>query len=221
MGKANRNPQHPMILARKSHRFPPPEVRRTATHVDCNIQNFAAYNPHQLSLRVLHLIMQASQHIAGRAGMIVLHKIPSDSRICHGSLVVALQEKTALVFKHPWFQHKHFWEGSRDFLQSTHGRASLGAGLVIILSLAKAEASTFRNYYSSSNSRSFRPVPPGCNPNGTQFLQGKPPSTPVSFRSPGCRAMPPSTIHGFRCRARPFHAPSPPPPTGRAPDMPC
>jgi hypothetical protein len=56
--------------------------------------------------------------------MIILHKCFDNSNICHELLVVALEEKSALVPKHSRFENEYTGQGSRDFLHCVHGGAA-------------------------------------------------------------------------------------------------
>ncbi len=123
MRKTSWDPQHPFVLARQSHRFPVAKTGRLPAQVNGDIQNLSLGHAHKLSLRMLHLKMQTPQNVAGRAGMIILHKVLNNSRIRHDLLVIALEEKPAPVPEHPWFENKHSMQRRRDFLERIHRRA--------------------------------------------------------------------------------------------------
>ena len=52
-----------------------PNVRRAAPQVDRDVEHLAGDRAHQLSLRVLDLVVQAAQHAAPRARVVVLHEV--------------------------------------------------------------------------------------------------------------------------------------------------
>src|SRR5882762_6950411 len=120
VGEARRNPQHALVLARKAHGFPSPKARRTSAKVYSNIQDLAFGHPHKFSLRLLNLIVQTAQHIAMRAGMIVLYESFLNSRFGHGLLIVALEEKASIVAENARFKNEYSWQRNRNFLYMVH-----------------------------------------------------------------------------------------------------
>ncbi len=96
-----------------------PKLWTTPAHVYGDIQNFSVSNAHEFSLRMLYLIMQSPQNIAGGAGMIILHKPLIDSHIRHGLLVIALKEKPPLVAEYPRFEDEHSGSDVEIFLSTS------------------------------------------------------------------------------------------------------
>src|SRR5580698_818913 len=107
MCKTHWNPQHALVLAGEPHRFPPSKAWRTLAQVYSDIENLSLDDAHQFSLRMVQLIMQSAQDISRRGGMIVLYKRGGNPNISHDSLVVALEEITALISKHPRFEDEY------------------------------------------------------------------------------------------------------------------
>src|SRR5215208_105904 len=51
--------------------------------------------------------MQAAQHVARRARVVVLHKLGIDTGLGHVRPVVALEKEAPLIAEHPRFQQQH------------------------------------------------------------------------------------------------------------------
>src|SRR5207302_8903787 len=98
------------------HRYPAAKAPTTPPHLYCDVQNLSLGNAHKFSLRMLHLIMQAPQNVAGGAGMIILHKVLDNSRVRQDPLVVALEEEATLIPKNPRFQDEHPGQRGRNCL---------------------------------------------------------------------------------------------------------
>src|SRR5579863_4778707 len=101
--------------------------------------------------------------------MIVLHKTFQDTRLRHGLLVVAFEEKSTLVTEHAWFQDEHSRQGRKNLLDRFHiveiavGIAARWSAQTCSLrtpSPAASATGTPRSYCSSSNSQSSPPAPP-------------------------------------------------------------
>ena len=88
------------------------------SNIDCHIENFAGNDPHQFSLRLLNLIVQAAQDALAGLGMIVLHKIKRDSGFGETPFLVTLQEKSPRILKHFWLNQQNIGEGRRDEFQN-------------------------------------------------------------------------------------------------------
>src|SRR5438045_1720167 len=112
MRETHGNPQHALVLSGKPHGLPLAKSFRTPAHVNRHIQNLSDGYPHQLSLGMRHLIVQPSQHVAGGAGMIVLHECFSNSSIRHHLPVVALKEKAALIAEYLRLENENSRQGS-------------------------------------------------------------------------------------------------------------
>src|SRR4030088_3850527 len=95
-----------MFFTGQSDRLPAAKGCRATAQVNSYIKDFALGNPDQFPLRLFHLVVQTAQNVPVRARVIVLYKALNDSAFRHGTLVVALEEKTALVAKHSRLQHK-------------------------------------------------------------------------------------------------------------------
>src|ERR1700734_1352686 len=159
MRKTGRNPEHASVLTRQSHTLTAPEGRGTSTEVDGNVQDLPLYHSNEFSLWMLHLIVQASQNVAGRAGMIILHKIINDSGLRHDPLVIALKEKPALIAEHARLQNESAGKRSRNFRDSTAHGSNRRTRFIRIPSLAAVGAGKRRNYYSSWMCRFSPPDP--------------------------------------------------------------
>ncbi len=68
-----------------------------APQIERHIQNLAGDGAHQFSLRLQNLVMQSAHNILLGVGMIVLNKGIGNSEVRKSSLVVAFQEKSAIV----------------------------------------------------------------------------------------------------------------------------
>ena len=68
--------------------------------VDRDVEHLSFRRPNQLPLRVLDLIVQATQHATPRARMIVLHEVDVDAAVREGAPVPAFKEEPALVTEH-------------------------------------------------------------------------------------------------------------------------
>ena len=96
-----------------------PERRRAFPDVDGNVKNHALHHTYQLALRVLDLIMQAAQHVFGRARVVVLNEIDvAPDNLGKLAAVEALEKEPAFVTEHLGFDHEHVWDGLRYHLHA-------------------------------------------------------------------------------------------------------
>src|SRR5690242_7723235 len=94
------NPRQPAVFARERLAVPLAKGGRTSPQIYENIENLADDNAHKLALRLFDLIMQSAKYTAIGIRMIVLDKSIRNTRLREGFLVIAFQEKTAIVFKY-------------------------------------------------------------------------------------------------------------------------
>src|SRR4051794_1190133 len=71
--------------------------RRAAPHINHYIEHRALNDAAELRLRAGDLVMQAAQRALHRPGVIVLHEALADAKFGKLRLLIALEEKTALV----------------------------------------------------------------------------------------------------------------------------
>src|SRR2546425_426565 len=95
----------------------PAEGRRAAPDVDRDVEDLAGDDPDDLALRLPDLIVQAAQHAAPRARVVVLHEV----RVQAGGLaerlaVVAFQKEAALVAEDFRLEDENLRDLGRDDL---------------------------------------------------------------------------------------------------------
>src|SRR6516164_5153038 len=78
--------------------------------VDGDVEYPTACYTDKFSLGLPYLIMQASQDVAGRLRMVILHKLHIQFDVVpENSRVPCLQEEAALVREHPRLQEQDIW----------------------------------------------------------------------------------------------------------------
>src|SRR5436305_2913787 len=75
----------------------PAKGRRAAPHINHDIKHRALNDAAELRLRAGDLVMQATQRGLHRLGMIILHEALTDAEFSKLHLLIALEEKAALV----------------------------------------------------------------------------------------------------------------------------
>src|SRR5690554_3692240 len=115
MREAFGHPQLMLVLRAQDGPCPLPERGGGFAQIHGHIKNLTRSDAHQLSLWLLDLIVQTTQHVFGAAAVIVLHKT---DRTADGSLesllVEAFEEEAAFVPKHFGFDQKDFRDGKRS-----------------------------------------------------------------------------------------------------------
>jgi hypothetical protein len=81
MGKAWRDIQLPVVVARQNLAHPAAKGGRAASDIDCHIEHLTLEYVHEFALGVCELIMQATQHTLGRVGIVILHKLARNVRL--------------------------------------------------------------------------------------------------------------------------------------------
>ena len=101
------------------------EGRRAAADIDRHIKHLTGRYANQLSLRLLDLVMQATQHIARRFRVIVLHEVNGKPRrFVKGILVKALEKEATLIAKNFRLDEQHIGDGTgTDLHQRTLSRS--------------------------------------------------------------------------------------------------
>ena len=74
-----------------------PKVGELRAQVDRDVEHFAGDDAHELALRVLDLVVEAAQHAAPRARVVVLHERRVEPGRRERARVPALEEEAALV----------------------------------------------------------------------------------------------------------------------------
>src|SRR5690348_6388525 len=83
-------------------------MRGGAADVDRDVEDFAQRHTHKLALRLLDLIVKASQHMARAAAMIILDEVNVLSRrLMKFLLIEALEEKASLISEYGGFEKQH------------------------------------------------------------------------------------------------------------------
>src|SRR5581483_10588539 len=98
VAETGRDPEQLMVLSRQAQPDPFAEARTRSAQVDDDVEHFAGDDAHELSLRLLDLVVQAAENSARRARMIVLHEVDVDAgRVAESATVVALEEEAARI----------------------------------------------------------------------------------------------------------------------------
>src|SRR6266567_2307509 len=113
MRKSHRNPGQPPVFTGELHGVPAPKGWRLTPQIKKNIEHFPAHYADQLALRLLNLVMQASQDAAFRVRVIVLDESLLNAEIGENSLAITFEEESALVFKDLRFKYER--AGERSF----------------------------------------------------------------------------------------------------------
>ena len=93
--KARRYPQLAPVFRRQFNPHPAPEKGGGTAHIDHHIVNRPLSHPHQLSLRLTDLVVQAAQDIPGGLGMIILNKIARQAcQFFEPACIETLEKKT-------------------------------------------------------------------------------------------------------------------------------
>jgi len=100
MRKPGRHPELAMIFLRQFGAHPLPERGGTLANVDSHVEYGAPSDPHQFALRKWRqLVVQAAQHAAPAAAVVVLDKLRFSDGLRPGLRVIALHEKSTLIPK--------------------------------------------------------------------------------------------------------------------------
>jgi hypothetical protein len=101
MGEPLGYPQLFFVLSRNEFPYPLAAGRRSLTNVYGNIKHFSNDDSYQFSLRLLYLIMQATQDMAHGIGVVILDEggLPADSFL-KSFTIEAFKKKAPLVRKH-------------------------------------------------------------------------------------------------------------------------
>ena len=113
VGQAWWNPELLFVVGGQFHAHPATEGGRTGPDVYGNVEHCTGHHPHELSLRLLDLIVQAAEHAACTATVVVLHEVRrSPDRSLERQLVEALEEEAAAIAEHLRRQEQHVGNGS-------------------------------------------------------------------------------------------------------------
>lgn len=86
-----------LIFRRQDNAGPFPECRGAATYVDGNIKNFPAHYPAQFRLGMAQLVVETTQRITPRTGMIVLNKDVANADFREFGRVIGLEKKAPMI----------------------------------------------------------------------------------------------------------------------------
>src|SRR5207253_10059596 len=100
MREPRRDPQHLLVARSQYHADRTPERRRASPHINRDVVRLARYDPDQLALRVLDLIMQSAQHVPRRAGVIILNELGIDPGLGKRPAIVAFEKKAPRICEH-------------------------------------------------------------------------------------------------------------------------
>ena len=121
VGEPRRNPQLPLVVPTQMHPHPMAEGFRALSEVDRNIEDFALHHPHQLALRLLDLVVQATQDVLCRLRMVVLDEFGiQPGGLLEGAGIEALEKEAAVVTKNLGFEDENVGDGCGD---DVHGRS--------------------------------------------------------------------------------------------------
>jgi hypothetical protein len=106
---SGRQPEHTLVLRRQLHTYPLSESCRIAPNINGNIEDPASYHANRFALGLTYLVMQAPQHIALRAGVIVLDEMRVNTNAAHLSFIEAFQKETPVITKTLWLNNQDSW----------------------------------------------------------------------------------------------------------------
>ena len=108
MGKSLRDVQHLLVFGAEGHADPFAECGTVRAAVHRHIVHLAHGHADQLALRVFLLKMHAAQHTAGRARLVVLHKLMVNAGCRKLVLLIRFHKIAAVIPKHGGFHNLHF-----------------------------------------------------------------------------------------------------------------
>jgi hypothetical protein len=112
MRKPRRHPQLAVVIGAQVHAMPQPKRGRRLAQIHHHIKYFALHHADQLALRMLDLIVQATQNALGRLAVLVLHK--AHVQACRPSKVTGIEafiKKAPGITKDLGLQDQDFRDG--------------------------------------------------------------------------------------------------------------
>src|SRR5262245_8356223 len=107
VSESRRDEDLPEVFGRQPDADPLPEMRRTASNINCNVVDLAFDHPNQFALRAPNLGVQPADRSPLRPRMIVLHEDRINPSFVVLPLVICLEEKTALIAEDLRFDDDH------------------------------------------------------------------------------------------------------------------
>jgi len=95
--EADRYPEHGMVLVRQYASYPASKCRRASPEVNGYIKYRSADDTHEFPLRLVDLVVQASEDVACRAALIILNEICMDARSGKFSPLPGFEEITPRI----------------------------------------------------------------------------------------------------------------------------
>ena len=86
-------------------------------YIHGNIEYFPGNDADEFPLRLLDLVMQASQRPVTGFGMIILYEIHINANIPKPFFLITFQKKTPLILENCGLNELHIRNGGRDYLQ--------------------------------------------------------------------------------------------------------
>lgn len=112
MSKSFRYPQLLMVFGAQMHANPLAKRFRAFAQVDCYVEDFTVSDTHQLSLRLLNLVVHPSQNPFQRARVVVLNEIDVTANyLLEDFLIEALKEKATVITENFRLKNDDFWYG--------------------------------------------------------------------------------------------------------------
>src|SRR5438093_1277811 len=119
MGKAWRDIQLPMVIARQELAHPAAKGGRAASDIHYGIEYLALEHAHQFALGVFELVVQATQYSPGRVGIVVLYKRARDVHLTVPLGLPGFHKEAAGIRKHRRFNETHAWKAGVVHFHST------------------------------------------------------------------------------------------------------
>jgi len=117
VGETFRYPQLAMVVGGQAHGDPLAEMRRAATDIHSDIEDFASGNADQFALGIFQLVMQPAQHAFLRARMVVLDKLRVEAGgVLKGLGIETFVKEPALITKHLGFDDQDTRQVSGDYI---------------------------------------------------------------------------------------------------------
>ena len=130
MREPGRDPQLPVVLAAELDADPRPKVGEPRRMSTATSNTRPARHAHQLALRMRRLLpVQAAQHAARRAGVVVLHEARRGrpTGLAEAALVEALEEEAPRIAEDPRLQDEHVGDaGGSDVHAGAEGEGAAG-----------------------------------------------------------------------------------------------
>lgn len=108
VGEAGWNPEHMVVFFGEFHTNPMPKVRGGTAQIHGYVKYLAGYHPYQFALRIVKLVMQASQGTLPGATVVVLDEIYINTGGTEFFCLPGFHEKPPIIAEYIWLDKDDF-----------------------------------------------------------------------------------------------------------------